>query len=346
MRLVLRLLVATRMRKGLRMHPSTFAFATLLSMTALGACTDEASDESFEDGIGPLQEQFGDEGKADLFGVDACALLEPLLPFGDDAIRSGLILGVQGNGVLGIGVGYGGFDLAWDLYHQQLVVSYYGGAGLGTPGVGASVTAYAGAAFGFENGARDWRGHSVVTDAQIGLPFLDDYISLNPVFFTSPHDSDNDGRVAVTEAIAPPDGIYGFSLGVTLAYDLLPDPLPIEGSITVGQWAPFKHAIRAFYERLRRVTIPTVGALKVRLVDSRTGAACPANWPTQSGSRDCVMEFGDRNQGWVTRSIHTAYSICTIAGNCAVPLSWPMAATAVAIGVLRSQDVSISGLCR
>lgn len=329
------------MRKGLRITSILY-----FGLATLGACTDEQPDEQFEDGIGPLQDQFGDDGKADLFGLDACSFLRPLAPYGDDAIHSGLILGVQGNGVLGIGTVYGGFDLAWDFYHQQLTVSRYGGAGISSPGVGGSVTAYAGAAFGFEHGIHEWDGHSIVTDAQIGLPFIKDYVSLNPAFFVSAEDRDHDGQVVVTEAIAPPNGVYGFTVGVSLGFELIPDPLPIEGSITVGEWAPFKHAIRMFYDRLRTVTIPTVGPLRVRLVDAESGAACPANWPAQNGSRDCVMEFGDRNQGWVARSIHTAYSVCTLAGNCAVPLSWPMAATAVAIGALRSQNVSLSRMCR
>ncbi|RMH36370.1 MAG: hypothetical protein D6689_22580 [Deltaproteobacteria bacterium] len=316
--------------------------------TGCATATGDGADakDAFADEFARFQDEFG-AGKADLFGldIDPCALLGPLGEFGDDALRMGLVVGVEGEGVLGAGVGFGGVDFVWDLYHQQMTVSRYAGAGIGAPGVGASAQAYVGAAFGFEHGVSDWDGYFVTATAEIGLPLLDDYVSLDPGAYVSAVDRDGDGFIAPSEVLAPPDGVYGFTMGVSLGVDLLPDPLPIEGSITEGYWRPYKRAIRRAYDELRNTRMFFVKKMQVRLVDHHDGAECPAGWPDVDGERDCVIEFGDPGDGYLRRAVNTAYSICHVTGRCAAPLTWPMSATALAIGALRDSGVSFERFC-
>jgi len=324
--------------------------ACALALSGAAACVapDEGFDAKgdFADEVGAFQDGFGD-GKADLFGfdIDPCELLAPLGEFGDDALRSGLVLGVEGEALLGAGVGFGGFDLVWDFYHQQMTVSRYTGAGLGTPGVGASVQAYVGMAFGFDHGVTDWHGYFVTATAQIGLPLLDDYVSLDPGVYVSGVDDDGDGFIAPSEVLAPPQGMYGFTMGVSLGFELLPDLLPIEGSITEGRWRPYKRAIRHYYDRLSSTRMFGVEQLDVRLVDHHSGERCSSQWPDVDGARDCIIEFGDPDDSYLRRSVHTAYSVCHLTGRCALPLTWPMSATALSMGALRTSGLSYDSFC-
>ncbi len=324
-----------------------FGFAVTLALVPACATPDtSATKDEFAGDFGDLQDEFGN-GKADLFGfdIDPCTLLAPLARFGHDAMRSGLVVGVEGEGVLGASVGVGGFDLVWDLYHQQLSVSRYAGAGVGVPGAGASVEAYAGAAFGFEHGAEDWDGYFVTAEAEVGLPFLKDYVSLDPAGYVTGVDRNGDGVIAPSEILAPPDGVYGFSVGVSLGFDLLPDPLPVGGSVTEGYWQSYKPAIRHFYDDLAATRMFGVKQLQVRLVEPETGELCPSDWPNVDGERSCVIEFGNPGDSYLDRSINTAYSICHIAGGCSVPLTWPMSATAMAIAALRTSGLSFDQMC-
>lgn len=329
-----------------------FGWLGLAAVLALApACALDNPDPSetkdqFSDDFNQLNGEFGN-GKADLFGlnIDPCKMLAPLASWGHDAMRSGLVMGVEGEGVLGTAVGVGGFDLVWDLYHQQLSVSRYAGAGIGVPGAGASVSAYAGAAFGFENGVDDWDGYFVTGEAEVGLPFLKDYVSLTPEGYVTGVDSNGDGVISPSEVLAPPDGVYGFSIGVSLGFDLLPDPLPVSGSVTEGYWQPYKQAVRHFYDDLSSTRMFGIKKMNVRLVEPETGEECAADWPNVDGEMDCVIEFGDPEDSYLTRSINTAYSICHIAGRCAVPLTWPMSATAMAIAALRTSGLSFDEMC-
>jgi len=321
------------------------ALLALATACAPSADTSQTKDE-FADDFSQMSDEFGN-GKADLFGldIDPCKMLAPLAGFGHDALRSGLVMGVEGEGVLGSAVAVGGFDLVWDLYHQQLSVSRYAGAGIGIPGAGASVEAYVGAAFGFEQGVENWDGYFVTAEAEVGLPFLKDYISLSPEGYVTGVDDNNDGIIEPSEVLAPPDGVYGFSLGVSLGFDLLPDPLPVSGAVTEGYWKPYKSAIRHFYDELASTRMFGIKKLKVHLIEPETGEECAADWPNVDGDRECVIEFGDADDSYLSRSINTAYSICHIAGRCAMPLTWPMSATAMAIAALRSSGLSFGDMC-
>ena len=322
------------------------ALAVSIVLTGCIAADPGAVKDEFADEVGPFQDEFGN-GKADLFGlnVDPCTLLGPLAELGDDGMRSGLVVGVEGEGVLGAAVGFGGFDLVWDLYHQQLSVSSYAGAGFGIPGAGASVSGYVGAAFGFEQGVAEWDGYMVGASADISLPLLRDFVSLEPSVFVSGEDRNADHVVSPSEVLAPPSGVYGFTMGVSLGFDLLPDPSPVGGSIVEGLWQPYKSAVGDIYRRLQGVKMFYVKDLEVRLVDAEDGEACPDAWPAQEGARDCVIEFGNPGDSYLKRSVHTAYSICYLTGRCAVPLSWPMSASAMAVGALRSSGLSFSQMC-
>jgi len=312
-----------------------------------GDVFDELNAEFGADQDGLFTSGCGDSGKADFFDSlpEPCDLLAPLLELGDDLMRAGFILGVEGEGVLGATVGFGGFDLVWDLYHQQMTVSRYAGAGFGFPGFGASVQAYTGLAFGFEHGVSDWDGYFVTANVEIGLPFLKEFVSLNPSVYVTGEDADENGFVDPTEVLLPPDGIYGFTIGVSGGFNLVPELLPVSGSITQGRWQPYKSAIRHFYDRFRNTQIAYVIPMKVRLVDHHDGTECHANWPEQEEWRDCVIEFGDPDESYLKRSLNTAYSICDVSGGCALPLTWPIGGTAIAIAALRSSGASFSSFC-
>jgi hypothetical protein len=319
---------------------------TLATGCAIGdPQTGQALDE-FDQAYGDLSGEFGN-GKADLLGgrLDPCPLLQKLAPLGHDGTRMGLLLGVEGEGVLGPAVGFGGFDLVWDLFHQELTVSRYAGAGLGVPGAGASVQAYAGTAFGFERGVSDWDGYFVNAGLELGLPLLKDFISLNPTVYATGVDENRDGFIGPSEIRRPPEGVYGFSVGVSLGFDLLPEVLPVGGSVTEGYWQPYKSAIRALYDELEHTRVLGLRRLHVRLVDEETGWECDPEWPAVDGDAECVIKFGDEGESYVGAALNTAYSICHVTGRCAVPLTWPLSAEALAIGAVRQSGLSIEEMC-
>jgi hypothetical protein len=305
-----------------------------------------ASQQEFNDAIKDLTNDYGSDGKADLFGVSPCALLTPLFTDGKNLTHCGLFAGVEGDGVLGVTFVTGGYDLVWDLYHQQMSVSRYTGAGLTTPGVGASVEGYVGFATGFSHGVSDWDGYFVTTELEIGLPFLKDFVSLNPAVFVSGEDLDGNLVITPDEILVPPQGVYGFEMGVSLGFDLLPDPLPVAPSVSEGLWENYKEATRHFYDLFAGTRIGGVGNyLRVALVDAESHQPCAADWPAVDAERDCVVQFGDPDWSYTHRGAHVAYSICTALGGCAIPLSWSMSATAIAVGAYRDAGDRVSEMC-
>lgn len=309
------------------------------------ANADQAESE-FDNTVMDLQGEFGGYGKADFSGVDSCYFLEPLFRDGNNFTHAGFFVGVEGEGVLGVASVFGGFDLVWDLYHHQMSVSRYTGAGVGMPKVGASVTAYAGFATGFSHGVSDWDGYFVTTEAEIGLPFFKDFVALEPAVFVSGVDNNGDEFISPDEILLPPDGVYGFQMGVSLGFDLLPDPSPVSGSITEGYWQPYKPAIRYYYDLLSNTRFGWVGPhLNVHLVDHGTGETCDENWPEVDGERDCIIQFGEEDWNHVRTGAHVAYSICSSLGGCELPLSWSMSLTAVAVGAYRDVGGRVRSLC-
>ncbi len=301
--------------------------------------------ENFQEAIAELQGEYGGEGKADLFGVDPCRLIAPLVEHGEQGLRSGFFLGVEGQGVLGSAVALGGFDIVWDIYHQQMTVSRYLGAGVGTPGLGASVEAYVGYARGFQEGVSDWDGYFVTFEGEVGLPFLREYLSLGAAVFVSGQDTNGDHVISPSEVLLPPEGVYGFQVGVELGVEV-PTGLPVAGSATEGLWEPHKPAIRYYYDLFRDTRFARVGStLSVRLVDHHSGEPCDEQWPDVDAERDCIIEFGDPSWSYTRRALHLAYSVCTATGGCEIPLSWPLGASAVAVGALRDAGGALSRFC-
>ena len=129
-------------------------------LLAIAACSDappEAEDVAFTSAIRQLTDAYGDDQKADFLGIkDPCELLEPIVEFGEDALRSGFFIGVQGSGTL-VGLqGLGGFDIVWDYHNAQITVSSYLGNGYNfTGGSNVTAAAYVGWVTGFEHGVSD-----------------------------------------------------------------------------------------------------------------------------------------------------------------------------------------------
>ena len=304
--------------------------------------------DDFQAAFLELASEYGSPEKADLFGgrIDPCRILDPLMSAGDYLAHSGLFVGVSGSGVLGVGTGFGGVDLVWDLYHRQMTVSKYAGFGVSTPGMGASVKAYTGFAAGFETGVDQWNSHFVNFETAISLPFLIDYISLTPFFFVSGVDRDDNGLIGPTEIIMPPYGVHGFGIGVQLGFDLLPSGLPISGSVSEGLWSPHKPGIRYFYDRYQKMRFFRIGRpMNVHLIDSEWGTPCHPDWPEEDGHRSCFLQFGEPEWDHTESSLHVAYAICAAAGNCALPLTWPMSAVAIGVGAYRDFGGDYAVMC-
>jgi hypothetical protein len=317
----------------------------LVAMIGCAAEPPVSTEAEFQDAVTELQREYGGEGKADIFGIDVCDALSPVLSGTDASIRSGFFIGVSGTAALSGLAGVGGFDVVFDLYHHQMTVSRYVGGGVALTPASSSVQVYAGFATGFEDGVADWNGHFVTATLSLSLPFVRELASLTPWVFVTGEDDDSDGFIAPDEVVVPPDGIYGFGVGVTVGFDV-PTGLPISGSLVEGRWDPHPDAIRWYYDRLHETRFAGIGSpLAVRLVDRDTREECPADWPAADAERRCIIEFGEPEWSHTRRSLHMAYGICTASGGCAVPVAWPMSAASIAVGAIRDLDDDLSARC-
>jgi hypothetical protein len=317
--------------------------------------TDEAPADDFDDAATVLQEAHGD-GKEDLLGflgLDLCELLEPLVVLGDRFLALGYFVGAEGQGVLPGVVGVGGYDIVWDLYHHQLAAHRYTGVGLTSNlGASASGTVYAGMAFGFEHGVGDWEGHFVTVSADLSLPLLREFISLTPTGFISATDLDGDGIIDSTDELEP-GGVDGFAVGVTGGAPLIPDPLPVSGTVTSAEWTRHDDLTRALYDELADIDVLWAPDPVVRLVDPDTGADClelNPYWPdvpvgVDAPPMDCVIELGDPRDGHLRRSVDDAMALCHFSAGCKVPIAWPAATTALAVGAYRDRRDEINAYC-
>ncbi len=311
------------------------------------AATQQA-DEAFDDlHQGFSDGQFGKESKEDGFWdrIDVCQVLSNVLDVGDQVARIGFFYGVEGEGVLGTAYGVGGYDVVFDLYHRQAAVSKYFGGGVGTPGLGGSVSFYVGVAEGFQHGVSDWDGYFVTAETEVGLPFLKDYLSVDPAFFVSGVDRNDDNVIEPSEVLVPPEGVYGFSVALSLGVDALPDVLPVSGNITEGLWMPHKKAIRYFYDYLADVSLFGVYDLDVSLVDHETGEECPADWPDEDPEADCIMAFGLHQSSNTKAALHQAWGICALNGGCLFPLAGSAALATVAIGAFQDAGEYLDDIC-
>lgn len=325
------------------------------------------ADTEFADAIGDLR---GENDTADTTGtmVEAgcagsdesgdfgfipkpCTLLRPLLAIGDDIKKLGVFVGVEGEGVLGYAGGFAGYDIVFDLAHHQMTVSQYKGAGFSAPGASISGQIYVGAAIGFEHGVADWDGWFVSASGTIDLskyiPIVGQVSELSFPWqgFLTGVDNDKNNFIGPTEILLPPNGVYGVSIGVKAGVgldikDLNPLPFNLEG-VSEGYWSPHNAWIRQYYDYLTGGWFP----IKARLVDHHDGSACPAGWPQVSPEKGGVIEFGDPGTSHIKRSLHTARALCSMSGGCAIPMTWPVASLAIAVGALNSSGLSLSSFC-
>ena len=297
--------------------------------------------QGFSDG------NFGKDSKADGFWerLDVCKVLGDVFHVGDQASRLGFFYGVEGEGVLGEVYGLGGYDIVFDLYHREMSVSKYFGAGLGVPEISASLSFYVGVALGFQHGVSDWDGYFVTAEMELGLPFLKDYLSLEPAFFVTGVDRNDDNVISPDEVLVPPEGVYGFSVGLSVGVDALPDVLPASGALTEGLWMPHKPAIRHFYDFLSGVSLFGVVDLDVELVDHETGELCPADWPDVEPEADCILKFGSHQSSNIKAALHQAWAICTLNGGCLFPLAGSAALASVAIGAFQDAGEALTDIC-
>lgn len=356
-------------------------FAPLIACAAAGEPADpdmggEASDcagnsampeadSEFADAIGDLR---GENDAADTAGAGdpacaggdeagdfgfipkPCSILRPYLEIGDDIKKMGVVLGVEGEGVVAGITGFAGYDLVFDLAHHQMTVSKYKGGGIGVPGFSVQGQIYMGVALGFEHGVADWDGWFVNASAEIDLteyiPIVGLVTDLGLTFtgYLTGKDNDGDNFIGPTEILAPPNGVYGINAGISAGVGLEIDDfdlIPFSGNVTEGYWSPHNAWIRQFYDYFTSGWFP----INARLIDDHDGSACPANWPTEAPTKSCVIEFGDPKSSHIKRSLDTARALCSVTGSCASPLSWPLATLAVGIGALNSSGLSLSKFC-
>lgn len=285
--------------------------------------------EAFVDNVWELQATFGDEGKMDLVSrASICDLIEPVARYGDALIRGGFVMGIEGTAVVGVFDHFGGYDLVWDLYSQQFTVSKHGGSLITTDELAITATAYVGYVGGFYSGVGEWYGFHEQASVEIGLPFLDDFFSVELTGFIEQ------------------DGVFGYTAGITVGVDAFPDPLPVEVTLSEGVWEQHSLVIRSYYDKFRDASFMGVPIpIKARLVDAEDGSRCHEQWPVEDGERSCVIELGDPEKSRTRRAIHVARSICTATKGCALPLTWPLAASALAVGSLRDLGLAPSELC-
>ncbi len=294
-----------------------------------------------------LQATFGSDTKADLMSkADVCELIAPVARYGDALIRSGFVIGLEGTLVAGFIDTYGGYDIVWDLYHQQLAVSRYHGSVTTIDEFAINGTAYVGFVAGLRGGVGDWFGFHESLSVEIGLPFLDDYLSLELTGFRVAVDQDGDGIGDVTELMTPPDGVFGYTVGLTVGIDALPDPLPVEVSANEGTWEPHTDRIRTYYDRFREATFLGVELpIAARLIDAADGSPCDPDWPEVEPERRCVIQFGKEGSSHTRRALHLVRSMCKVTHSCSLPITWPLAGAAVAIAKLRDLGLAPSELC-
>ncbi|MFT7624651.1 MAG: hypothetical protein ACI9WU_003839 [Myxococcota bacterium] len=301
----------------------------------------------FEDSVFDLQATFGSDDKQDLVSrASVCQLIAPVARYGDAIIQGGLVLGIEGTLVVGPIDAFGGYDMVWDLYHQEFTVSRYGGSITTMDEAAISGTAYIGFAAGLRGGVGDWYGFHEAVSVEVGLPFLDDFFSIDVTAFRSAVDQNGDGVADASEVLAPPDGVFGYTVGLTLGVDAVADPLPVELTLQEGYWEPHKELIRKHYDRLRSAKVLGFDLpIAARLIDTADGSECAENWPDDEPDRDCAIALGKPDTSYARRALHVARSMCHVTKSCALPMTWGLAGAAIAVGKLRDMGLTPSQLC-
>jgi hypothetical protein len=325
---------------------SNIAYIGCNNQKSVEEVNSEANDLFNELRAGFEGADFGPDSKTDAFwkDIDPCHVLHDIYEFSDDFTRLGFFFGVEGEGVLGIGEVVGGYDVVFDLYNRQMSVSKYLGRGVSTPELSASIEFYAGMALGFENSVSEWNGHFASVEMEISLPLLKNFVSADPRFFISAEDENENQSIEFNELIYPPNGIYGYSLSISLGVNAIPEVLPVGGSATTGQWTTHQKGLRLFYDLLSNVGILGY-SLKVHLIDHETGEACPENWPEEGGEIDCIIEFGDEDMSNIKAALHMAWGICALNGGCLNSLHGRVALLSIAIGAYQEAGNKLDEMC-
>ena len=326
------------------MNKHKIIFTSLVVSLLFLSCSNPSVDiegEEFRTALQQLSDAYGDEQKSDFLGLDPCEILEPILSFGDEAVRSGFFVGVQGGGVLAGLANMGGADLVWDYYHAQLSVSSYASSGLNFTGGGnVNASVYAGWVTGFNHGVSDWDGQHYQVTTELGLPFIKEYVHLKPEAFVVPKDQNEDREINIEDIRLNGDGLYGFSLGLGISLELFPNPLPVDLEISQGVWHPNEAGIMAIYERLKTARlIPVIGEpLAISLINPESGESCGIQGIARlhhSDHAECVIQLGDPSWSHTRNAFHVAASMCALTMGCAVPLAWPQSVLALGIGAWR-----------
>jgi hypothetical protein len=319
-----------------------FSAGVLATVLVVGcAVDDDGVDEAngeFRDSYESAAAEFpGDRGD---FPFGPCDIFGDVLEFGDSALRAGYFGGVVGQGVLGPAFGMAGMDVVFDLYHRQLLVSNYTGVGATlTPKVGGQVEVYGGVAFGFQQGVADWYGYFVSASAGIGgqIPFFS--ASLNGQVFVSGVDTNGNG--VVDGLLSPPEGVYGFAVGVEVGMAVSANPFPVDVplSLSEGYWQADKARIRGFYERFQD------DGIDVYMRDADTGERCPEDWPAVDTQRNCVIQFGQEHDGVMSSARDMVSGMCDLALGCTLPMSWAMASHALATAAIVRSGLDLNSFC-
>ncbi|QQR89537.1 MAG: hypothetical protein IPJ88_15255 [Myxococcales bacterium] len=224
------------------------------------------------------------ESSAVLSNRAYCEALEHVFPYGipegfaDDAMHPAIFVGGSAKGSLKILQGVDsvlrGIDVVADLYNQEIMVLGYAGNGTNVSKLfsgGASFSMYGGAAYGLENGLSDWYGF--FNGASVGinpLPVLKRFLNADLNWFRSGTDLDGDHLIAPEELHNPPEGVYGFSVGATVGFDVLgalwdaasvavlgiPGALPLSAGTSTTHYHPWNYGTLLLFEELKKVGLP------------------------------------------------------------------------------------------
>lgn len=275
-----------------------------------------------------------------------CKFLRPLAQAGQRGLRAGFFAGFGIRRTTGPLSRVYAREQIWDLYNQQMAAAVTTRSDVATPEMSGWATAYAGFAFGFASGVRDWYGSYGSAYLDGGLPLLRDFAGLGARGFVAGRDADGDGRVTADERLA--GGLHGFAVDVRAGVDLLgaalPDfPVPYVGAGT-GTAVPFVRGTLQAYQKLRRLPIPGRGRLVVRLVAEREGA-CEVSSDGDAAGAACHVAFGAPDWSHLQRAAHLAFALCRNTDMCLTPPTATAALAALAIGVYRDAGGSFEELC-
>lgn len=326
-------------------NPHPFALHAWIALALFAGCTAPAAPPTegaqagdqhaeFESALDTFATDYGSGDKADFLGATECDLLEPFYSANQDFTKGGFILGGAGYGSAGFDTASRGFDLVWDVYHQEFFAAKYHiqpATRFTVPG--AAIRGYVGFASGFRHGVTDWNGYLVNASFSVPIPQFAGFLWLRSQTFATAIDRNHDRKFTVDEVVAPPGAVFGSIMGVELT---IPSAFPFAAGIATNNTKSFPEGTRFYYDMFRSGHILAFGSpISVRLVDSKTGAVCPDTWPEADPDRECIVQFGDPEWSFTHRALHTAYSICEVTNGCSNPLAPKLASGTIAIGALR-----------